>query len=209
MGRPTKRLLTRDQIASTALELLDEGGPAGLGMRPLAARLGVSAPSLYHHVSGMDEVVELVHDLADSEIDLETLEDEDWRRGVERFARSYRRVYLDHPHVLAVVARKPLLATNALRTYDSLAAALARAGLPAADTMRTMAELDYLVLGSSFDDFVGGFPGFPASYAREFPHLAGALRATRRATVNEGAFEASLAALLDQIATRLATPPKR
>ena len=209
MGRPTKPLLTREQIASTALDLLDEQGPAGLGMRPLAARLGVSAPSLYHHVSGMDEVVELVHDLADSEIDLEALEDENWRRGLERFARSYRRVYLDHPHVLTLVARKPLLAANALRTYDSLATALSRAGLPEANTMRTMAELDFLVLGSSFDDFIGGFRGSPASYAREFPHLAGALRATRRATVNEGAFETSLSALLDQIAARLATPRKR
>ena len=72
MGRPARALLTRDQIAVTALQLLDEEGPTGLGMRRLARRMGVKAPSLYHHVAGQDEIIDLVHELVDNEIDITT-----------------------------------------------------------------------------------------------------------------------------------------
>jgi len=49
-GRPARgQGVTRDEILSAALLLLDEDG-ASLGMRALAARLGVTPMSLYHHV---------------------------------------------------------------------------------------------------------------------------------------------------------------
>jgi AcrR family transcriptional regulator len=49
-GRPARgQGVTRDEILSAALALLDEDG-AGFGMRALAARLGVTPMSLYHHV---------------------------------------------------------------------------------------------------------------------------------------------------------------
>ena len=49
-GRPARgEGVTRDAILSAALALLDEDG-AGFGMRALAARLGVTPMSLYHHV---------------------------------------------------------------------------------------------------------------------------------------------------------------
>lgn len=207
MGRPSRRLLTREQIAVTALELLDEEGPAGLGMRPLAARLGVSAPSLYHHVEGVDEVVEMVHDLVDAEIDLDALDDPEWRRGVETFARSYRRAFLDHPHVLTLVARRLLLAANALRVYDRLAAALVRAGVPRRDAMRVMAELDYVVLGSTVDNFVAGFSPEDGAYAEDYPHLASVLAVVDRDTVNDAAFERALRLLLDDVAALVARRP--
>lgn len=49
-GRPARgQGVSRDEILSAALALLDEDG-AQLGMRTLAARLGVTPMSLYHHV---------------------------------------------------------------------------------------------------------------------------------------------------------------
>lgn len=49
-GRPAQgQGLTRTEILSTALALLDEEG-ANLGMRALAVRLGVTPMSLYRHV---------------------------------------------------------------------------------------------------------------------------------------------------------------
>ncbi|KFI06924.1 TetR/AcrR family transcriptional regulator [Massilia sp. BSC265] len=49
-GRPARgEGVTREEILSAALALLDEDG-AGFGMRALAARLGVTPMSLYHHV---------------------------------------------------------------------------------------------------------------------------------------------------------------
>lgn len=50
-GRPAQGTgVARDDILAAALTLLDEGGGKGLTMRALAARLGVTPMSLYHHV---------------------------------------------------------------------------------------------------------------------------------------------------------------
>lgn len=51
-GRPARgQGVTREAILDAALALLDEDGDAGLTMRSLAARLGVTPMSLYHHVT--------------------------------------------------------------------------------------------------------------------------------------------------------------
>lgn len=50
-GRPAQGAgVSREGILAAALELLEEGGGKGLSMRALAARLGVTPMSLYHHV---------------------------------------------------------------------------------------------------------------------------------------------------------------
>ena len=50
-GRPAHgKGVTLDAILSTALAMLDEGEGDGLSLRALAARLGVTPMSLYHHV---------------------------------------------------------------------------------------------------------------------------------------------------------------
>jgi len=50
-GRPVRgKGVTQEAILSTALALLDEGGGSGFSLRALAARLGVTPMSLYHHV---------------------------------------------------------------------------------------------------------------------------------------------------------------
>lgn len=203
MGRPAQALISRDRIAVAALELLDEHGPAGLGMRPLAQRLGVQAPSLYHHVSGLDEVIELVHDLVDSRIDLSALADADWRRGMERFARSYRQAFLDHPNVLPVVVRRPLHARLALRVYEGQAGALERLGLPRPEAMRFMALLDYIVLGSAMDVFILGFADLD-QVGEDLPNLRAALAVTDVETIDEEAFSVALRTYLDALAERLA-----
>ena len=59
-GRRTA--LTVDGIVAAAIEVLDEGGMAGLSMRRVAQRLGTGAASLYAHVSGREELLELVVD---------------------------------------------------------------------------------------------------------------------------------------------------
>ncbi|MBK8076923.1 MAG: TetR/AcrR family transcriptional regulator C-terminal domain-containing protein [Kineosporiaceae bacterium] len=203
MGRPPQPLLSREAIARAALELLDAEGPDGLGMRRIAEQLGVRAPSLYNHVSGQDEIIDLVHDLIDREIDTATLANPDWRQGLDAFARSYRQAFLRHPHAIALVARRPILNHATLNLYDSAAAALGRAGLPPADVMPVIAILDYLVLGSTVETFIGGFAAAPEEYRTRYPDLASALAATDRATVDDDAFELALDLMLNDLEGRV------
>ena len=58
MPRPRTPLLSTDRIADAAMELVDEGAP--FGVNAIARRLGVTPSSLYNHVRGRDEIVELM-----------------------------------------------------------------------------------------------------------------------------------------------------
>jgi TetR/AcrR family tetracycline transcriptional repressor len=52
--------LTRDEIVTTAIRLLDKVGLQGLTLRRLARELGISAPTLYWHVRDKRELLDLM-----------------------------------------------------------------------------------------------------------------------------------------------------
>ena len=58
MPRPRTPLLSTERIADAAMELVDAGSP--FGVNAIARRLGVTPSSLYNHVSGRDEIIELM-----------------------------------------------------------------------------------------------------------------------------------------------------
>lgn len=52
--------LTTDRIVAVCRELLIEGGPPAVVVREVARRLSVSAPALYKHASGRDDLLTLL-----------------------------------------------------------------------------------------------------------------------------------------------------
>ncbi|MGJ7449672.1 TetR/AcrR family transcriptional regulator [Aquipuribacter sp. MA13-13] len=52
--------LTTGRIVATSRSLLVEGGPDAVVVREVARRLGVTAPALYRHVSGRDDLLTLL-----------------------------------------------------------------------------------------------------------------------------------------------------
>ncbi|MEV4612682.1 TetR/AcrR family transcriptional regulator C-terminal domain-containing protein [Kitasatospora sp. NPDC049258] len=206
MGRPSRALLSREIIARAALELIDGSGAEGLTMRALADRLGVKAASLYNHLAGRDELLDALAELVNEEIDLTPLERADRWEGLAGYARGYRAVFLRHPNTIALLARRRVEAGRQLLTYDSLLAALGRAGLAPADAAEAAAALDYLVLGSALETFSAGFTRDSGSYRPRHPALAGALEASaaRGPGLDERGFELALRLLLDGLAARAA-----
>ncbi len=57
---PPRVPLTVTRIVTAARQLLVEGGPTAVVVRELARRLGVTAPALYKHVRGRDDVLTLL-----------------------------------------------------------------------------------------------------------------------------------------------------
>ncbi|MEU9130841.1 TetR/AcrR family transcriptional regulator C-terminal domain-containing protein [Kitasatospora sp. NPDC048540] len=206
MGRPSRTLLSREIIARAALEVTDEHGADGLTMRALADRLGVKAASLYNHVTGKDELLDALAELVNEEIDLTPLARADWPAGLAEYARGYRAVFLRHPNTIALLARRRVEAGRQLLTYDTLLAALTRAGLTPADAAEAAAALDYLVLGSALETFSAGFTRDGAAYRPRYPALAGALEAAaeRGPGLDDRGFELALRLLLDGLAARAA-----
>jgi AcrR family transcriptional regulator len=111
--------LTRERIAEVALAQIDKGGRAALSMRSLAAGLGCEAMSLYHHVDGMDGVLDAVVDRLLGSIPANHPRQTDPRKALEVFAKAYLALAQTHPNAF------PLVATRLWRTP----AAQATAGL--------------------------------------------------------------------------------
>ena len=83
--RPTRRTaLTLDAIVAAAIETLDEAGVAGLTMRRVAEQLGTGAASLYAHVSGRDELLELVFDELVGQVPLPEPDPDHWREQLRQ-----------------------------------------------------------------------------------------------------------------------------
>jgi len=75
MGRRTEAAarrapVDRDRALSRALAVADDEGLEAVTMRRLARELGVEAASLYHYVSGKDEILDGLVDMVSAEIEL-------------------------------------------------------------------------------------------------------------------------------------------
>jgi AcrR family transcriptional regulator len=126
-GRP--RTLSTQAIVKAAIEVLDEGGVAGLSMRSVAQHLGTGAASLYAYVSGKDELLELIFEELIGTIPLPTPDPKRWREQVIGMMTDLQRVLVSHRDAaLAGIGRVPTSA-KALAGSETLAAIMAAGGL--------------------------------------------------------------------------------
>lgn len=108
--------LDRDRIARAALARIEAGGLAALSMRALATDLGCEAMSLYHHVDGIEGVLDAVVDELFDRLLRVPPPGPDARRSLASFADAYLALAESFPHAF------PLLATRLLHTARALAA---------------------------------------------------------------------------------------
>lgn len=194
MGRPPSPLLSTDRIAAAALDLVTATGEFTIPQ--LARRLGVSPSSLYNHVTGREQIVELLRELAMSEVELPPDDPErPWIDTLADILRSYRRSYVRYPKLIPLLTAHAVNSSHAFTMYDTLAITLARADFDPADTLRAITMMDCFVLGSALDAAAPVEPwdtGFHTG-----PELAAALAAADpQPTRADDAFEFGLAVLL-------------
>jgi AcrR family transcriptional regulator len=194
MGRPRTPLLSTECIAEAALELVTTTGE--FTIPAVARKLRVQPSSLYNHVSGRDEIVELLRERAMSDVELPGDQPErPWRDVVADIMRSYRRSFARYPRLIPLLTAHAVNSTHAFTMYNALATTLQRAGFDAADTLRVITVMDCFVLGSALDVAAPDEPWH--SGAEVCPELAAAL-ATGAAKPEraDDAFEFGLAVLL-------------
>jgi len=209
LARPSTPLLSRARIARAALELIDEQGFDALTTRRLARRLGVRDPSLYNHISSRDDLLDEVHALIiDEELPPMPLHG-DWREALAEFARSYRRAFARHPHVIATIARRPISTPVSLRVYEDLFRFLEHHRFDAPAVLAITAAIDFLCLGAAIEPFAAGYVRAPSEYEDDYPHLARALKDGELESADERGFELALAALLDRFALIRRSDPAR
>ncbi|WP_405921574.1 TetR/AcrR family transcriptional regulator [Streptomyces sp. NBC_00122] len=111
--------LDRERITAATVRLLDAEGLARFSMRRLAARLGVTAMSLYWYVDTKHDLLELALDSALGELALSAGPvPEGWPGRLRALARGYRRVLADHPWAAPLGAAYPNIGPHA-RAFDA------------------------------------------------------------------------------------------
>ena len=192
--------VTRERIAEAALGILDRAANENaLTMRTLGSELGVQAPSLYAHVTGIDDVIYLVHERINATIDLTVLANPDPLVGLQEFGHLYRAAYGRHRIAASIIITRSINADHALVVYEAIAECLVRAGVPLAQVMPCMALLDTVALGSAIEPFSDGFVGPVATYRKAYPTLATALQNSHRGRVDDEGFQLGLNGFLDLV----------
>lgn len=158
------RALAEADILQTALQVLDEGGAAGLSLRAVAAAVGVTPGALYTYFPTKLALVRRLVDTLLGQVDLTLLspEDADLRGGIRAFALSWRAVLLAHPGIVPLLLGSPFDGPHALAAGERLLDVLVRQGLTPDDAARASYLLTTYVLGTVALDVAELEPGAPA-----------------------------------------------
>ncbi|MFC4112612.1 TetR/AcrR family transcriptional regulator [Nonomuraea zeae] len=121
--------LSLGRIVRAAIDLADAEGLEGLSMRKVADRLGFTTMSLYRHVPGRDQLVDLMLDevLGEHPSPSRAGEEEDgtgWRPRLEACARQAWEVRRRHPWLAEVRGSRHLPGPNGVAHYDYMLSTL-------------------------------------------------------------------------------------
>lgn len=109
-----------DRIVTAAVRLADSTGLAAVSMRRIAADLGVGAMTLYSHVPGKGELVDLMLDAVLAELypDEQVVAAGPWRTRLKTVARANWDFFVRHPWALHVATSRPPLGPGVMRKYE-------------------------------------------------------------------------------------------
>ena len=104
--------LTRDQIVTAAIGLLDAAGLEGLNMRALGTRLGSAATAVYWHVGSKDNLIALAADRVWTEITLPDPAAAGWRQAAAAMAAGLHAMLTRHPWLVQAFGSQVLYGTR-------------------------------------------------------------------------------------------------
>ncbi|MGW0201053.1 TetR/AcrR family transcriptional regulator [Nonomuraea sp. NPDC003201] len=140
--------LSLGRIVRAAIEIADAEGLEGLSMRKVADRLGFTTMSLYRHVPGRDQLVDLMVDEAYSEQASTPEEPETgqgWRVRLEAAARQGWQLRRRHPWVAEVRGTRHLPGPNAIAYYEHTLSTLTGTGLRPSEAIAVVGMLGRFV----------------------------------------------------------------
>ncbi|RJQ81613.1 TetR family transcriptional regulator [Pseudonocardiaceae bacterium YIM PH 21723] len=220
-----RETLTKDQIITAAIELLDADGADGLSMRKLGQHLGSAATAVYWHVPNKDDLLALAGEHVWSEIPRSRAVDTDWRAAATELATAMYAMLTEHPWVLPAVGTHFLYGPNMAAWQEYGYGIIERAGFTGTDQDWALSALFTFVFGSVLGEATdatwrsqarrrGEDPDRALAdelarakdVARQFPRLQARLAAGAdldNPDARRTAFDYGLQALLDGLQARL------
>lgn len=145
-SRARRRTLTREQVLTTALAIVDAEGLTALTMRRLAAELGVEAMSLYTHVRDKQDLINGLNIRVLSQLDRPT-DATDWPDVLTVFAHRLYAAYLPRPELARALERTVPGSPEAFGAMERVLAALAQSGLSPSDQVSAFRGVIAVCLG--------------------------------------------------------------
>jgi AcrR family transcriptional regulator len=216
--------LTRDQIITAAIELLDAEGLQGLSMRALGKRLGSAATAVYWHVATKEDLVALAGDRVWHAITLPDLTATPWRTAATAMATDLHAMLTRHIWLLQAFGSFVMYGPGKARYDDHSLALFEAAGFSGVQADQAATAIFTYVLGNAMGRAAAatlgrtlGPPGGNAEQrlrermatareiAAQFPRLRDRLdsAAADYAASPEHSFEFGLRALLDGLEAQL------
>lgn len=125
-GRPPR--VSRAQILTAALGIVDADGLEHLTMRRLGAELGVDPMTVYGHVPDKTALFDGLAELVVAEVVLPERTG-DWTRDFRAVARAARAALLAHPQLIPLFGTRPPVTPPAFALSESMTSILLSAGL--------------------------------------------------------------------------------
>jgi AcrR family transcriptional regulator len=146
-SRGPKPGLSVERIVRAAIEVADAEGVDALSMRRVADKLGVGTMSLYRYVPGKGELIDLMLDTVLAESGSPADEPAEWRARLESMAVSSWRLYHEHPWMLLVTERHPVMGPTEMEGFESVLRAVSGLGLTPSEMYGAVALVDSFVRG--------------------------------------------------------------
>jgi AcrR family transcriptional regulator len=138
--------VSRGRALAHAVVVADGEGIEAVTMRRLARELGVEAASLYHHVTGKDEILDGLVDLVSAEIELPSHTD-DWRPAIRQRAHNTRAVLREHPWAVALMASRTTPGPATLRLLEAGIRCFREGGFSVQQAAHAISAVDSYVHG--------------------------------------------------------------
>ncbi len=219
----TRDTLTRDQILTAAIELLDAEGLEGLNMRALGKRLDSAATAVYWHVGSKSNLITLAGDRLWSEIALPDPTAVGWRKAAEEMAAGLHAMLTRHPWLVQAFGSYWVFGPGKARHDDHGLAIFEGAGFTSAQADQASATIFTFVLGNALgtaatasitrklsregnaEELMRESFAKATEVAREFPRLRARLDSATAeyASAPDNTFEFGLGAILDGLEAQL------
>jgi len=150
--------LSRAQIVTAAIDLLDRDGEAGLTFKRLAEQLATGPGAIYNHIASKSDLMAAASDAIVTEVQRSRTNGADRQDSIRAFALGMFDMIDVHPWVGAALTRMP--GQSVLRIIDAVGQDVRALGVPAdREWASTMALFNYIV-------GVGGHNAANAQFAR-------------------------------------------
>ena len=142
----TRRGFSTEQVAVTALRVLDERGAAGLSVRSVATELGINPNALYTYVRSREDLERLVVESVLAEVPPRSSRGT-WQSRIRGLCLDVHAALVRHPGAAQLFMNAPMDGPQAMELGEGLLRELTRAGLPPAQASRAAYTLIVQVIG--------------------------------------------------------------